>query len=271
MKTFLMKSGYEIPALGLGTWRLNGETCTNTVLTALNLGYIHIDTAAAYGNEEAVGKAIRTSEIKRPDLFITTKVWFDSLGTGDVVESCQESMKKLKTDYIDLLLVHWPNHLTPIQKTMEGFKYLEQKKMVRSFGVSNFTVNHLKDALKHREVSLSVNQVEFHPYLNQSELFSFCRGRDILLTAYSPIARGHLKNDPVLADIGKKKNATPTQIALAWLRHKGLVAIPKATGEQHLKENLQSLKIELTDEEMRRIEDLNRNQRLVSPSWAEFE
>lgn len=270
MKTFRMKSGYEIPALGLGTWKLNGNVCTRTVAKALELGYTHIDTAAAYDNEEEVGKAVRESGIRRPDLFITTKVWFDSLATRDVVDACQDSMRRLKTDYIDLLLVHWPNRRTPIRNTMEGFGYLAEKKLVRSFGVSNFTIGHLKEALKEKVVPLSVNQVEFHPYLNQSELLTFCRERRILVTAYSPIARGHLKDDPVLLEIAGQTGATPTQIALAWLRQKGLVAIPKASSEKHLKENLDTLQIELTDEQMLQVEALNRNQRLVNPSWAEF-
>ncbi|MFP4014576.1 MAG: aldo/keto reductase [Chitinispirillaceae bacterium] len=270
MKSFRMKSGYQFPVLGLGTWKLNGSVCTKTVLKALELGYSHIDTAAAYGNEEEVGKAIRESGIRRPDLFITTKVWFDSLRTRDVVDACQDSLRRLRTDYIDLLLVHWPNRRTPIRHTLEGFKYLEEKKLVRSFGVSNFTISHLEEALKESDIPLSVNQVEFHPYLNQSELLTFCNEHKILVTAYSPIARGHLKEDPVLLDIAGQKNATPAQIALAWLRQKGLVAIPKASSEQHLKENMDTLQIELTDEQMRQVDGLNRNQRLVNPSWAEF-
>ena len=270
MEFFTLKSGYKMPCLGLGTWKLGGAECKRTVLSALSMGYTHIDTAAAYGNEADIGTALRDASSKRTDLFITTKVWYDRLSSSDVETECCNSLQKLRTDYVDLLLVHWPNKNIPIKETMRGFKALYEKKLVRSFGVSNFTLPLLKEAINASDVPICVNQIEFHPFLNQSEMLSYCNENNILVTAYAPIARGKILKDPVMEQIAKECGTTTIQCCLAWLRQKGMAAIPKASSEAHLKENFESLNITLPKEQMTKIDSLDRGERLVNPDWAEF-
>jgi len=259
-----------MPALGLGTWKLNGAQCRHTVLNALSMGYTHIDTAAAYDNEADIGAALRDSSINRTEIFITTKIWYDSLSSYDVEKECCNSLQKLRTDYIDLLLIHWPNKNIPIIDTLRGFAVLFDKKLVRSFGVSNFTLPLLKETLDVSNLPICVNQVEFHPFLNQSELLSYCGQNNITVTAYAPIARGRVLKDPVIEQIAKECGATTIQCCLAWLRQKGMAAIPKASSEAHLKENLGSLKINLSKEQIAKIDSLDKGERLVNPEWAKF-
>ena len=259
-----------MPALGLGTWRLNGAECKRTVLSALSMGYTHIDTAAAYDNEEDIGASLRDAPFKRTDLFITTKIWYDHLTSSGVENECLKSLKKLRTDYIDLLLIHWPNKNIPIKETLQGFAALYDKKLVRSFGVSNFSIPLLKEALEISNIPICVNQVEFHPFLNQTKLLSYCGQNNIIVTAYSPIARGKALKDPLLNEIAKECGATPIQCCLAWLRQNGIAAIPKASSETHLKENIDSLQLTLSKEQIIKIDSLDRGERLVNPEWAEF-
>ncbi len=270
MKNYRLKSGFEMPALGLGTWRLSGEQCRKVILEALDIGYRHIDTAAAYGNEDAIGKALRSSDLKRTEIFLTSKVWFDNLESKQVTESCTESLKQLQTDYLDLFLIHWPNSRIPLRETFRGLEHLAEKKLIRSFGVSNFSKDLLNEAMQSTSLPLCVNQVEFHPFLNQADLLAFCKEHQMTLTAYSPVARGHVVQEPVLNKIAEKHNCTPVQVSLAWLLQKDIAAIPKASSRKHLKENFEAANVTLDDEDMKSIEDLNRNQRLVNPSWARF-
>jgi 2,5-diketo-D-gluconate reductase B len=260
-----------MPALGLGTWKLNGAECTNTVINAIEMGYTHIDTASAYNNEADIGVALRETSLKRTSLFITTKIWYDRLSRFDVENECGKSLQKLRTDYIDLLLIHWPNKNISLRDTFQGFVRLFEKKLVRSFGVSNFTIAHINEALKASSgIPVCVNQVEFHPFLNQSELLSYCNSKQIRLTAYAPVARGSALKNPVLLQIAGQCGATPVQCCLAWLRQKGVAAIPKSSSDPHLKENLQSLNLTLSQEQMAQIDALDRGERLVNPEWAEF-
>jgi len=270
LEHFTLKSGYEMPCLGLGTWKLNGAECRRNVLDAISMGYTHIDTAAAYDNEADVGAALRDSFCRRTDLFITTKIWYDRLSYFDVEKECCNSLQKLRTDYIDLLLVHWPNKNIPIMETLRGFAALYEKKLVRSFGVSNFTLPLLKEVIDASNIPICVNQIEFHPFLNQSKMLSYCNHNDIVVTAYAPIARGKILKDPVMKQIAKECGATEVQCCLAWLRQKGMAAIPKASSKAHLKENLESLTIVLSKEQIAKIDSLHRNERLVNPEWAEF-
>ncbi|MDG5816116.1 aldo/keto reductase [Chitinispirillales bacterium ANBcel5] len=268
--TIEMKSGHTIPVLGLGTWKLTGNSCFTTVMKALEIGYRHIDTAAAYGNEDQVGKALKKSGLKRSDLFITTKIWYDSLKYQDVLKQFDQSMQKLNCEYIDLLLIHWPNETIPLEETLEAFQKLVETAGVRSIGVSNFSLTKLKKAIGLSSLPLCTNQVEFHPFLNQKELLKYCKNNGVVLTAYCPIARGHVFKDPLLQSIAREKQINEAGLSLAYLMQKGMVVIPKASSASHLLQNYAAKEVSLSTKEIELIDTCNRDQRLVNPQWAEF-
>ena len=241
------------------------------MLTALEFGYTHIDTASAYENEEDIGQAIEESGVERTKLFLTSKVWYQKLRYKDVIDQCNSSLDKLRTDYLDLLLIHWPNKFIPFSETFEAFERLVEDRKVRSVGVSNFTVHHLQDAIKATALPLSVNQVEVHPLFYQHELITFCKEHKIVVTAYSPLAHGKILKSDILKEISYKKEAEPGQIALAWLIQKNIVVIPKASSEEHIRANIEALSVELTNEEMSLIDKLPEQKRTSDPMWAEFD
>jgi len=263
-----LRNGVTMPALGLGTWQLTGQTCVAAVKKALALGYTHIDTAIFYGNHAEIAEAIR--DVDRAKLFLTSKVPPGRLRHDDVIAACEETLRELGTDYLDLWLIHWPNKGIPMEETFRALKKLHDEKKVRAVGVSNFTVRHLKEALKVSEVPIAVNQVEFHPGLYQKELLAFCKEHAIRVTAYSPLGRGGLTDDAALAEIGKAHGKTAGQVCLRWLHQHGVAAIPKASTEEHLKENMDIFDLSLSDEEMARIDALP-GKRLVNPPFAEFD
>jgi 2,5-diketo-D-gluconate reductase B len=239
--------GEKIPSLGLGTWRLSGEGCVRTVERALALGYRHIDTAQMYANEGEVGHGIRNSGVDRGEVFVVTKVRTSSFSHGEVIRSTRESLKKLGTGHVDLLLMHWPNPSVPIEA--EG--------SIKHVGVSNFPPSMVEEATEHAEIFC--NQVEYHPYRAQDELLQQAREMDYLLTAYSPVARGRVSNDATLQEIGGAHGKTPAQVALRWLiQQEKVAAIPKAASEGHLRSNSDIFDFELSDEEMERVFALRR-------------
>jgi 2,5-diketo-D-gluconate reductase B len=273
MKEPKLASGYTIPAIGLGTWMLTGQTCYDAVQMALEMGYTHIDTAAAYENEGVVGKAIEESGVDRAKLFITTKVWFKNLDYNSVLRACAESLEWLHMEYVDLLLIHWPSKDVPVGETLGAFSHLVKEGLVRSTGVSNFTIGRCTEALQAAQgkVPVTNNQVEFHPYFYQKDLLEFCTENNILLTAYSPLGRGKVLKDPVVTEIASRRGAGPSQVILAWLLQKGIVVIPKASSSEHLRANLEARDLELTAGEIAQIDALNRNDRLIRPGWADFD
>ncbi|MBU5687906.1 MAG: aldo/keto reductase [Candidatus Aenigmarchaeota archaeon] len=262
-----LSSGYEMPFIGLGTWQLEGRKCREIVAKAIELGYRHIDTAEAYGNQKEIGKAIKG---KREQLFITSKVWFEHLHYQDVLEACEQTLKELKTDYLDLYLIHWPNRSVAIEETMKAMKKLLDDGLIRNIGVSNFTINHLKDALK-TKVKIVANQVEFHPYLYQEKLLEFCRQNGIAIIAYSPLGRGNILKDDVLVRIARKHNKTTAQVCLRWLYQKGIAAIPKSSSVERLKENIDIFDFSLDQKDVKEIDGLNRNIRFVNPVFSDFD
>ncbi|MBI2106529.1 aldo/keto reductase [Candidatus Woesearchaeota archaeon] len=270
MRSIKLSSNYEMPVLGLGTWQLKGKSCKDAVKTAIKLGYTHIDTADAYDNHVDVGKGIKESKIERSKLFITTKVWTTELYHKDILKNTQRFLEELQIDYIDLLLIHWPNKAIQMEEPFRAFKELIESKKVRSIGISNFTISHIKEAKKISKVPISINQVEYHPYLNQEELLQYCKENNIVITAYSPLARGRILEDSTLKEIAKKYNKTISQVVLRWLIQKGLIVIPKASSESHIKENLEIFDFELKKEDMNKINSLDKNQRFVNPGFAEF-
>jgi 2,5-diketo-D-gluconate reductase B len=249
--------GEMVPSIGLGTWRLSGEECVRAVERALVLGYRHIDTAQMYANEGEVGRGIRNSGVDRGEVFLVTKVRTSSFSYDDVIRSTRESLKKLGTEYVDLLLMHWPNPSVPLGETLGAMTELQEEGSVRHVGVSNFPSSMVEEATEHATVFC--NQVEYHPYTTQDELLRQAREMDYLLTAYSPVAKGRVLNDTTLKEVGETHSKTPVQVALRWLiQQEKVVAIPKAASEDHLKSNFDIFDFELSDEEMERIFALQR-------------
>ncbi len=249
--------GEEVPSLGLGTWRLSGKECAKAVERALALGYRHIDTARMYRNEDEIGRGIEASGVDREDVFLVTKVWPSDFSHNDVLRSTRESLRKLGTDYVDLLLMHWPSESVPLEETLGAMKELQEQGSVMHVGVSNFPPQMVEEAARHATVFC--NQVEYHPYKGQDELLEQAKDMDYLLTAYSPVAKGAVLNDRTLLGIGELHGKTSAQVALRWLiQQEKVAAIPKATSEDHLKGNLDVFDFELSNEEMERICGLRR-------------
>ncbi len=261
--------GVSIPALGFGTFRLTGDAAREAVESALALGYRHLDTAQMYGNEAEVGTAIGASGVPRGDLFLTTKVWHDRLSQSDLAPSVDESLRKLQTDHVDLLLVHWPSSTgVPLAETLGALDAVRQAGKTRLVGVSNFTPTMLREALEILP-DLATVQVEHHPFLGQPALREIVAAHGMTLTSYSPVAQGEVLSNATLQEIGRAHDASAAQIALAYLLGQDRVlAIPKAASEAHRRANLEAAEITLTDEERARIDALPKGRRLVSPPFA---
>ena len=262
--------GTAVPALGLGTWDLRGEACTEAVAHALSLGYRHLDTAQGYDNEAFVGAGLQTSGLARDEIFLVTKLKPDNFRREKVLTSTAESLGKLQTDYVDLLLLHWPNPEVPLGETLEACVELQQQGAVRHIGVSNFPSKLMDEA--QAVTKLFANQVEYHPYLSQQTLLEQAKAQDYLLTAYSPIAQGQVVGDPVLQEIGEAHGKNAVQVTLRWLIQQDQVAaIPKSASAENRVSNLDIFDFELSDDEMARIFGLARGERLVGsedgPDW----
>ncbi|KDS91662.1 aldehyde oxidoreductase [Halorubrum saccharovorum] len=258
-----------MPALGLGTWENDDPAqCVESVKTALETGYRHIDTAQAYGNEAAVGEGIAAADVDRDDVFLATKVWLDNLAPEDVAASTRESLQKLDTEYADLLYVHWPAGEYDPEETLPAFAELRDDGLIDRIGVSNFEPEHLDAATDALGETPFANQVEMHPLLRQEELREYADANDVELVGYSPLARGKILDDPTIGDIAEKHGVSAAQVSLAWLRERGVTAIPKATGEDHLRDNWASLGLELDDEDLQRIDDLGRTDRQIDPDFG---
>jgi len=257
-------SDLDTHALGLGTWENDvPEECAESVQTALELGYRHIDAAQAYGNEDAVGRGIAASSVDRDELFLTTKVDTGNLEYDDVHVTARESLDRLGTDYVDLLYVHWPVDAYDPESTLAAFQELSDEWLTRYIGVSNFEPRHLDEARGILDEPVYANQVELHPYLQQTDLREYAAEHDHHLVGYSPLARGEVLDDPVLADIAEKHDATLPQVTLAWALDIGVAPIPKATSADHIRDNWGAREVELDEADHDRIADLDRGQREV--------
>ncbi|QSG12180.1 Aldo/keto reductase, related to diketogulonate reductase [Halapricum desulfuricans] len=258
-----------MPMLGLGTWENEDpDQCAESVLTALETGYRHIDTAQAYGNEGAVGDGIAAADVDRDEIFLATKVWISNLDYEDVLETTQESLDRLGTDYLDLLYVHWPSRTYEPGSTLEAFDELYEEGTIRNIGVSNFEPRHIDEAREHLDAPIFANQVETHPMLQQRELREYGREHDIEIVAYSPLARGDVFEIDVLSEIAEKHGVSEAQVSLAWLRENDVTAIPKATSEAHIQDNWESLTLELDEADLRQIDSIDRTRRKVDPGFA---
>jgi diketogulonate reductase-like aldo/keto reductase len=259
----------EMPMLGLGTWENDDhDECVESVRTALETGYRHIDTAQAYGNEDAVGEGIEKADVDRDEIFLATKVWINKLSHEKVLRSTKQSMERLGVDYLDLLYIHWPADQYDPVDTLPAFDELHDEGKIRNVGVSNFEPEHIDRAARELDAPVFANQVEINPFLQQKELREYADENDVELVAYSPLARGEVSDNETLTDIAEDHGASAAQVTLTWLRENGVTAIPKATGEDHIRDNWESLSLSLSDEELARIEDLDRNERQVHPDFA---
>lgn len=267
----LKSQGVEIPRLGFGTYRMPGAECQEAVESALSLGMRHIDTATMYDNEDAVGAALAASGLPRDETFVTTKVWHDQLAPAAIRAAIDRSLARLKLDYVDLYLVHWPSSdiETAMPAVMETLTALRSEGRVRAIGVCNFNLPLLRQAIERIGAPIAAVQVEYHPFLDQSRLLAYLRGKGIPMTAYAPLAQGRAAEDPVLQRIGAKHGASAAQIAIAWLMDQpGVVAIPKARRAASQQANLDALKLRLDDEDRAAIAALPKDLRYVKPGFA---
>lgn len=264
---FLRIQNREVPALGFGTWQLTGDQCTRGVLDAIEIGYRHIDTAQMYENEREVGQAIAESRLKRDELFVTTKLGLGELAPENVHRTTRQSLDRLGLDYVDLLLIHWPDESVPLSDTLGAMNELRDAGAVRHVGVSNFTPSLVEEAARHAAVFC--NQIEYHALLSQDRLAEMARSMDFMLTAYSPLARGKAFDAAVIREIAAKHDKQPAQVMLRWLmQQKNVAAIPRSADAHHRRVNYDIFDFELDEDDMRRIHDLAGDQRLIDPEWA---
>jgi 2,5-diketo-D-gluconate reductase B len=245
--------GAKIPSIGLGTWELRGRPCARLVEQALKLGYRHIDTAQIYENEREVGEGIRASGVRRDEVFVTTKVWTTHFAPNDLERSTKDSLAKLRLAEVDLLLLHWPNPQVPLAETLGALARVKTLGMARHIGVSNFTVALLDQAVAACAEPLVCDQVEYHPYLDQTKVLEACARHGMALVAYSPIAKGRIKSDRTLARIGADHGKTAAQVCLRWLVQQNAAAIPRTSRIERLSENIEIFDFALSDEEMQQI------------------
>lgn len=260
--------GESVPALGLGTYRLTGREAVKTIAKAIELGYRHLDTAQFYHNEAEVGEGVRVSGLPREDFFITTKVWPDNLHASRFLPSVEESLRLLKMERVDLLLIHWPHATLPLEHYLEQLMQAREKGYARFVGVSNFNIGQLERSLEFG-VPVFTNQVEFHPLLDQRKLLSWMQERRIALTAYCPLGQGQAVRHPRVVELARRYQKTPAQIILRWMMQlDGVMAIPKSADPQRLAENLAVFDFELAQADMDRLSALQAENRRMVPAFA---
>ena len=257
-----------VPQFGLGTFRLTGDTVIESVKTALEVGYRAVDTAQIYGNETEVGQAIELSGINRHDLFLTTKIWTENYSAEKLIPSLKESLHKLKTDTVNLTLIHWPAPSTGanITELMQNLLEAKQQGLTEHIGISNFNIELTQQAIESIGLeNIATNQIELSPYLQNHKLVDFLQAQNIDVTSYMTLAYGKVLNDPVLMHIAQQHQVSTAQISLAWALQRGFAVIPSSTKREHLMSNLKAQEIQLSSEEMMEITQLDRNQREVNP------
>src|SRR5919204_5155888 len=271
---FVQAHGARIPIIGLGTWELGGRPCAGMVDLGLRLGYHHTDTAELYDNEGEVGEGLRASGIQREAVFITTKVWPSHFAPRDLERSAQQSLTRLRLPHVDLLLLHWPNPQIPLRDTLGALCKVKRAGLARHVGVSNFTVALIAQAVKLGNEPLVCNQIEVHPFIDQSKVIAACRRHGMATVAYSPVARGGVSRHPLLARIAQAHGKTPAQVSLRFLVQRGIAVIPRTSRRERLSENLAIFDFELCEAEMAEIARLARGDgRIVdyaysgSPQW----
>lgn len=292
MKYVKLNTGNNMPIIGLGTWKSSTGEVYQAIRWALKLGYKHFDCASIYNNQEEIGQAFadafKEDNLKREDIFITSKLWNDSHNPQDVLPALKQTLKDLKLDYLDLWLMHWPiaqkkgtllpnndDDMISLSQLDLNITYKEMEKaqkqgLSKAIGVSNFGQKNLEHIISECEIIPAVNQIESHPYLTQTELIDFCNKNMISVTAYSPLGSGtssdeyNLLKDKTIVKLAQKLNITPAQVLLSWQINRGVVVIPKSVNEQHLRDNLKAINIQLDSQDMKEIEDLNKNYRYIN-------
>ncbi len=260
-------NGARIPLIGLGTWELRGRTCARVVEQALRLGYSHIDTAEIYENERDVGEGLHAAGVRRNDVFVTTKIWPSHFAPRELERAARECLARLRLSDVDLLLLHWPNPQVPLSETIGALCKVKRDGLARHIGISNFTVALIEDAVKLSSEPLVCDQIEYHPFLDQSKVIAACRAHGMAVVAYSPIARGAVRNDKVLARIAAAHKKTAVQVCLRFLVQQDVVVIPRTSKLERLSENAAIFDFELSDENMNEIAALaRRGGRIVD--WA---
>lgn len=262
MKNVILNNGTEIPEIGFGTWQTT-ESVQKTVKAALEAGYRHIDTADIYGNEEEIGEAIEESGIERKDLYLTTKIWNSNRSAQGVKYSVEQSLKKLKTNYLDLLLIHWPANETQFEnwkeinaETWKAMEELYKSGVVKTIGVSNFMLPQIKALLETAEVIPAVNQIEFHPGYTQQSVVDFCKERGIAIEAWSPIGSGRLLKDEHLKDIADKYDVSPAILCIQFCLQSGVIVLPKSENPENIKNNLHFERFKIADSDMKALKTL---------------
>ncbi len=259
----------DIPAPGLGTWQLEGEQCEESVRNAIEYDYRHIDTAQIYENEEQVGNAIAASDVPREELFVATKIWHKNLTPEKLRKTTEISLEKLDLDHVDLLYIHWPAGEFKPQETLPAFRKLQEEGLTTHLGLSNFTPALLEEAIDILGEAPLAHQVELHPLLQQRELREVAREHDMYTVAYSPLKRTELLDNDVIMDIARETGGSPAQVCLAWhLSKERVVPIPKATGMDHLRENFSARNLHLSEEQIKRIDELDAGDREIDPPFA---
>jgi len=248
----------ELPVVGKGTYRLDGDTARTAVSTALETGYTHLDTAEGYHNESEIGDVL--AENDRESVFLTSKVLPKNLDYESVIDACESSLERLGTDYLDLYLIHWPNPAISVRETMGAMATLHDRGLVRNVGVSNFSRYQLSAALHVSDVPIAVNQIEFNPWYARQELVDYCQKHDIVVQAAAPLGRAAVLEDPVVQDLAEKHDVMPAQVCLRWELQKDIVVLPQSTNADHIRANLNLFGWELEDEDMRRMDELHRGQ-----------
>ncbi|MGH6677626.1 MAG: aldo/keto reductase [Bradyrhizobium sp.] len=265
----LKTQGISLPRLGLGTYRMQGDTCRAAVESALELGYRHIDTAEMYANEETIGAAIAASGVARRDLHVTTKVWHENLAPEAIRRALDASLRKLRLDAVDLYLVHWPSRHMSLPAVFETLMKLKQEGLTRALGVANFTTALLRTVVEEIKAPIACCQIEYHVMLDQSKVKAYLDAKSLPLVAYCPLAQGRVASEETLVKIGRKHDASAAQVALKWLLDQhGVAAIPKASRAESQKANLDALNLELDDDDRRSIAALPKDKRFVSPGFA---
>jgi len=260
-------NGATIPLVGLGTWELRGRTCARVVEQALRLGYRHIDTAEMYDNERDVGEGLHASGVRRGEVFVTTKIWPSHFAPRALERAAHDCLVRLRLSEVDLLLLHWPNPQIPLAETLGALGKVKRDGLARHIGISNFTVAMVDEAVRLSSEPLVCNQVECHPFLDQSKVIAACRAHGMAVVAYSPIARGNAKNDEVLSGIGAAHKKTAAQIGLRYLVQQNIVVIPRTSKLERLSENATLFDFALSEAEMAEVAALShRGGRLVD--WA---
>jgi diketogulonate reductase-like aldo/keto reductase len=263
-------NGAAIPAIGLGTWPMKGEEAARAVASALKTGYRAVDTAAMYGNEEAVGEGLRASGVPRADVFVTSKVWYTDLAPGALQRSAEASLKRLGLEQVDLLLIHWPNADIPLEGSIAALCDARRRGLARHVGVSNFPVALLERAVALATEPLVSNQCEYHPHLDQKKVMAACGRHGLAFLSYAPIGKGAVLDEATVRDIAARHGRTPAQVVLRWhVQQDGVAAIPKSANPKRIAENLDVFGFALSDDEMCAISGLARpDGRMVAPAWS---